>query len=370
MPSLRDIPGAGAFYERSAMNQQQPMQELQQAGALVGLRDKMEERRRQEEYRAAVAGLGPNPSHEQIAQLASKYAPPGEALKIHQGAQDRAATREVQAAAAAERRDAARAQIDLRYDALAQNAKTAEDRLAIDARRAADKVEADKRHDETLRLLGGMRADAAANKAPPGYRFKPDRSLEAIPGGPADTKLQGALNTDTASLSTSNANFDRLATAANEVMRHPGLGGITGLQGAFPNVPGGAAANAKAKLETLKAQVGFGVLQELRNASKTGGALGQVTEKEHVLLQNALAALDQAQDEPQMKESLQKIIDYTAGAKVRLQQAYNMRHAAQPAPAAAPPVPGGQFQEGQTATGPGGQKIEFKGGAWRPVTSP
>lgn len=42
--------------------------------------------------------------------------------------------------------------------------------------------------------------------------------------------------------------------------------------------------------------------------------------------------------------------------------------AATPAPAA-PSAPSGGFQEGQTATGPGGAKIIFKGGQWQPVTS-
>jgi hypothetical protein len=39
-----------------------------------------------------------------------------------------------------------------------------------------------------------LRADATANggKPPPGYRWKPDGSMEAIPGGPADVKASAA----------------------------------------------------------------------------------------------------------------------------------------------------------------------------------
>jgi len=39
-----------------------------------------------------------------------------------------------------------------------------------------------------------------------------------------------------------------------------------------------------------------------------------------------LRALENAQSEKQMKESLQKIIEYTQGAKDRLNSAYNLRH--------------------------------------------
>lgn len=167
---------------------------------------------------------------------------------------------------------------------------------------------------------------APEQKSPPGYRSTPTGDLEAIPGGPADLKLQGQFNQDTASLTNTESALDRLSTAANEVMRHPGLEGITGLRGALPDVPGTNAANARAKLQTLKAQVGFNVLQEMRNASKTGGALGSITEKELGFLQSALAALDTAQDADQYRESLQKIMDYSAGAKSRLRGAFNLKH--------------------------------------------
>lgn len=164
------------------------------------------------------------------------------------------------------------------------------------------------------------------SKAPAGYRLTRDGNLEAIPGGPADLKLQGAFNQDTAALSGSSSAMDRLAVAANEALNHPGLGGITGMRSLLPNIPGGEAADAQAKLNTLKSQVAFGVLQDIRNNSKTGGALGAVSDAEGKRLEANLAALENAQSEAQMKESLKKIIEYSQGAKERLQSAYNLRH--------------------------------------------
>ena len=45
-------------------------------------------------------------------------------------------------------------------------------------------------------------------------------------------------------------------------------------------------------LDTIKAQIGFAELQAMRDASKTGGALGQVTERELQLLQRTIAAIE------------------------------------------------------------------------------
>jgi hypothetical protein len=163
-------------------------------------------------------------------------------------------------------------------------------------------------------------------KAPPGYRNLSNGTMEAVPGGPADFKRDQAYVADTAALSSSSSDLDRLAQTAQDLKDHPGLKGITGLKGALPNVPGGKAADAQAKLDTLKSQVGFGVLQNMRNQSKTGGALGSVSDAEEKLLSNNLAALDKAQSYEEYQKQLGKIIDYTTDAKKRLNDAYSQKY--------------------------------------------
>lgn len=133
-------------------------------------------------------------------------------------------------------------------------------------------------------------------------------------------------NTDTANYRNSNANLDRLANAAQELRDHPGLSHITGMFGAFPNVPGGVGADATAKLGNLKSQTAFNVLQTLRDSSKTGGALGQVSNYEEQLLQDNIAALDRAQSLPEYQAQLNKIIQYTNDAKGRLTQAFQGKY--------------------------------------------
>ena len=78
---------------------------------------------------------------------------------------------------------------------------------------------------------------------------------------------------------------------------------------AASNIPGTPAYNFKSALETLKSNIAFGALTEMRAASKTGGALGQVSDREGALLQSSLGALDIGQSPTQFKAQLKKIKD-------------------------------------------------------------
>lgn len=347
MPSLENVlasvPGLGGYLAKKQMNEQGAMQEIQQAGGLVGLQQKLQAAQREKALRDEMAGLGADATHEDMARVASKYGSAGDILKVHQGAMDREQQRVIAREAAADRREREKTAIDLRYDQLAQRATDEADKRRLEERRQRDKAEADRRHDETLRLLGTMKAEAAKQKAPPGYRMKDDGTMEAIPGGPADTKLQGQFNQDTSALSSMTNDMDRLAAEANRLKTHPGLSKATGTMAAVPLVggvatwPGTDAANFKAGLETLKSQVAFGVLQNMRNNSKTGGALGQVSDKEGALLAANLAALDRAQSPEEFTAALDRIVKYTGGAKDRLQSAYNLKHGDKGAAGAAAP---------------------------------
>lgn len=62
-------------------------------------------------------------------------------------------------------------------------------------------------------------------------------------------------------------------------------------------------------LETVVRPITFNVLQAMREASKTGGALGAVSEREIDLLQNNIASLDQTQSPEQFKKNLDTIIE-------------------------------------------------------------
>lgn len=82
----------------------------------------------------------------------------------------------------------------------------------------------------------------------------------------------------------------------------------TGFVGSISKyVAGSPSSDLAIELQQVKANMGFGALQQMRDNSPTGGALGQVTERELALLQNAEVALDQAQSLPAFRAALGRI---------------------------------------------------------------
>ena len=70
---------------------------------------------------------------------------------------------------------------------------------------------------------------------------------------------------------------------------------------------GTSARELAGKISTLQSTLAFDRLQKMRDESKTGGALGQVSNIELQLLQNSLTALDPIVGEEAFKEQLQKV---------------------------------------------------------------
>lgn len=75
-------------------------------------------------------------------------------------------------------------------------------------------------------------------------------------------------------------------------------------------------------LTTLQANVGFGELQAMREASPTGGALGQVSEREIAFLQALLGDIEQSRDPQILMYNLERLDTFMAGRQDRFQQAF------------------------------------------------
>lgn len=79
----------------------------------------------------------------------------------------------------------------------------------------------------------------------------------------------------------------------------------TGLPGqVLENFGGTDARNLRGDLDRIKANIGFDELNKMRRESPTGGALGQVTERELQFLQSVQGSLDQAQTPEQLERML------------------------------------------------------------------
>ncbi len=117
----------------------------------------------------------------------------------------------------------------------------------------------------------------------------------------AAAKVQGA----SAEAYKTNNILNTIDTAINQV------GGSTaGLGGAvMSQIPGSEAVDLQENLLTIKANIGFNELSQMRKDSPTGGALGQVSDMENKALQAARASLEQRQSPDQLRTNLNKIKD-------------------------------------------------------------
>ncbi len=97
----------------------------------------------------------------------------------------------------------------------------------------------------------------------------------------------------------------------------------TGLTGSsLAGIAGTDAFDFAKRLDTLKANIGFGELDRMRQSSPTGGALGQVSEREINFLQSVLGSLDQGQSEEQFRKNFQKLRNSLSKQGVRLRKAF------------------------------------------------
>jgi hypothetical protein len=207
---------------------------------------------------------------------------------------------------------------------------------------------------------GGQAAPSVAPQAPPGgppqtqrpslTPFRPrsvvgDRvfnpatgqfegsAADAIAGGERAkgegqhiAKLVETLPKSRATLEAANAKVDivrgKIAQALPMVSQW-----TTGYGAVLSNWPATAARDFKGQIDTIVANLGFDELQEMRQNSPTGGALGQVAVQELDMLQKTKASLDQAQSPQQVIRALQELDRFYAEAVPRRQRAFEETYA-------------------------------------------
>lgn len=125
--------------------------------------------------------------------------------------------------------------------------------------------------------------------------------------------------------------------AINAAKTGGGLVGTTGFGSYLSGVPTTDARDLAATLDTIKANIGFDKLQAMREASPTGGALGQVSERENLLLQSVLGSMDQGQSQEQFVQNLERIREIIkergAARRTAFEQDFGQAQGSQPAPA-------------------------------------
>lgn len=144
--------------------------------------------------------------------------------------------------------------------------------------------------------------------------------------------------------------------------------GTTGLLGSINRKIAGTTAFALArKIDTIQANLSFDRIAEMRKNSPTGGALGQVSERELSLLGAAVVALDQANNEAEVKRAFTKILFHYNNWKSVLtgqndaDSLLNERDITEEQPDT-------PQQGAPTATGPNGEKLILQNGQWVSVS--
>jgi alpha-mannosidase len=136
-------------------------------------------------------------------------------------------------------------------------------------------------------------------------------SMAPIKGGPeaqkADDQAASAESKDEQRRTWNLIVNDEIGRALN-IIEGGGWLPTTGLGSDLAAGVGGTAArDLKGLLDTVKANAGFDRLQAMRDASPTGGALGQVSERELAFLQSTIGNLEQSQSKEQITYNLKRL---------------------------------------------------------------
>ena len=178
----------------------------------------------------------------------------------------------------------------------------AEDSRNSSADRVAAQREATAARVELGKLALAMKQGNGLGKPPAGYRYTADGNLEPIPGGPKDMTSKNKAISETAEMKA------KLVTQkVDEALKETGFFS-TGLTGeVLGMIPGTGAYDLDATLDTIKANLGFNELQAMRQASPTGGALGQVAVRELEMLQATIASLKKGQSQAKLRNGLAQV---------------------------------------------------------------
>lgn len=165
-------------------------------------------------------------------------------------------------------------------------------------------------YEQAIRSAGAARTNIDTGTVPQGYQAIRDEQgrlirYDPVPGGPADTtKTQAKAEANTQR--SSNIVLEDVDRAVSAIESNPSL--TTGIIGNWSRGIGGTPANkVQNLLQTVRANSAFDRLQQMREASPTGGALGAVSDSELGLLQNAIGSLEQSNNSEDLVYNLRRV---------------------------------------------------------------
>ena len=134
-------------------------------------------------------------------------------------------------------------------------------------------------------------------------------SQELIPGSPAALKIEAAQSKVEAQerASAQRGSIVSQHAAGIRASMEEAIFPVSGLFSVTQDIPGTAAHDIAKRIDTLQAIAGFDQLNQMRAQSPTGGALGQVSERELTFLQSVIGSLELSQSKGQFLENLARV---------------------------------------------------------------
>ena len=130
----------------------------------------------------------------------------------------------------------------------------------------------------------------------------------------------------TSAVKTFETKTDSLVADLETLAKHPGLSGISGLIYGRTLAVTKEARAAQALYDSILARAGFTELQNMRAASPTGGALGNVSNQEGQYLRDAFAPISRTQDTRDLSKALTNAANAARASKQRVREAYDMTY--------------------------------------------
>lgn len=96
-------------------------------------------------------------------------------------------------------------------------------------------------------------------------------------------------------------------SSLNQIFNNPALNAGALGRGIGTVIPGSSSRDLRESVKTVQSLIGFDELQKMRDASPTGGALGQVSEREIDFLQSLAGSMNLAQSDEQLQQNLKNI---------------------------------------------------------------
>jgi hypothetical protein len=145
-----------------------------------------------------------------------------------------------------------------------------------------------------------------------------------VKGEGLTTEAAEGKNRDFAAAEAMFASNQNIAEVGKKAQRQAGQNLTTGIFGAVLSKlkPGSNAADMQANLDTLTADAAFSSLQTMRDNSKTGGALGAISERELTLLGAAQRSLASSQSPEQLKTNIAAYLKLRSESMARVKAGF------------------------------------------------